>query len=119
MGTNSIPNVLGFLTSLVFLSACSTSTTSSVPSVEVRTIEVPPPAPIVPDVDQLRIRDVQWTIVTPENVDEVFQNMQANDTVLFALTSDGYEALSLNISDIRSNIEQYKKIVAIYESQYD
>lgn len=106
------------LSSAVFLAACSTPDVPEVKPVEIRTIEVPRPAPIVPPVDQLRLREVKWIIITPENIEESFAKIQSGEVVLFALTTDGYENIALNLSDIRALIEQQKKIIAIYESQY-
>ncbi len=85
--------------------------------VEVRTIQISRPAPVVPTVDQLQLRDVKWTIVTPDNIDEVFASL-SGETVLFAVTADGYESLSLNISDIRAMIQQQQKILALYQDSY-
>lgn len=81
------------------------------------TIETARPAPVVPAVDQLQLREVNWTIVTPDNVNEVFAAMPG-DAVLFAVTTDGYEALALNLSDVRAMVQQQQKIIAIYQSSY-
>ena len=118
MKKNSILSVLGFTMSLLLLNGCSTPQVEPVTSVQVKTIEIPRPAPIVPSVDQLNLRDVKWIIITPDNIDEKFAEIKDGDLVLFALTKDGYENLSLNLSDIRMNIEQYKRIVAIYKAQF-
>lgn len=111
-------NALGCITSLLLLSACSTPKVEPVTSVEVKTIEIPRPAPIVPSVDQLDLRPVQWVIITPENADQKFKEIKNGEYVFFALTREGYENLALNISDIRANIEQHKKIIAIYKQQF-
>ena len=105
---------------VLILGACGTSESAIEPvkPVEVRTLEVQKPAPIVPTVDQLRLRDVKWVIITPENVDEKFKEIKTGEVVLFALTTNGYENIALNLSDIRAMIDQQKKIIAIYESQY-
>lgn len=104
------------LASLVFLSACSTpEIVEEVKPVEIKTIEVKRPAPIVPPVDQLSLRDIEWKIITPDNVDEVFSD---SNVVLFSITSEGYENLSLNLSDLRAMIQQQQEIIAIYEKSY-
>ena len=46
-----IKYVLGFTMSLLLLNGCSTPKVEPVTSVEVKTIEIPRPAPIVPSVD--------------------------------------------------------------------
>lgn len=104
---------------ILLVTACSsTDQIEEVKPVEVRTIEVPRPAPIVPSVDQLSLRAVKWFIITPDNVEEKFKEIQNGEAVLFAVSSEGYENIALNLSDIRAMIEQQKRIIAIYESQY-
>lgn len=79
---------------------------------------VKPPKPSVPSPDELNLRDFEFIVITPENVEEVFANMRG-DKALFALTSKGYENIALNLSDIRSLIQQQKAIIAIYEKQWE
>jgi hypothetical protein len=86
--------------------------------VEVRTVQVRPPAPIIPSVDQVRMRPVNWIILTPENVEEKFAQIRNGELVLFAVTTAGYENIAMNLSDIRALLEQQKRIIAIYESSY-
>lgn len=108
--------VLGF--SLLLNSACSKPAIPEPVPVIVKTIEINRPAPIVPAVDQLTLRPINWVVITPENIDETFAKLESGEVVLFALTKDGYENLALNLSDVRSNIEQYKKIIAVYKAQF-
>jgi hypothetical protein len=104
---------------LLALAACSgAQTPPAVQPVEVRTIQIARPAPIVPQIDQLRLRTVTWRILTPENVEEYFNQLQ-EDRVFFAITTSGYEALSLNLSDLRSLIEQQQVVIALYRQSYE
>ena len=114
--------IFALIATLFLLAGCFGSSEPPVlNNIEVRTIEVAKPAPIVPPVDQLNLRDVEWIIITPENIDEVFQKIKnsGSEPVIFALSVNGYENLSLNISDIRSIIQQQQSIIAIYKKQYD
>ena len=88
------------------------------PRVVTETQIVKPPNPSVPNPDELNLRDFEFIVITPENVEEVFANMRG-DKALFALTSKGYENIALNLSDIRSLIQQQKAIIAIYEKQWE
>jgi hypothetical protein len=109
-----------FLSGMLILAACSSSQEiETVPPVEIRTVEVPRPAPIVPDVDQLRLRNVQWIVLTPENIEEKFAQIQRGEAVLFAVTVEGYENIALNLSDIRALIAQQQRIIAVYKSQFE
>ena len=65
------------------------------------------------------MRDVNWVIITPENVDEKFAAISSGELVLFAVTAQGYENLALNLSDVRANIDQYKAIIAVYERSFN
>lgn len=76
--------------------------------------EVAPPKPIVSNPDQLRLREIEFIIITPENADEVFASLKDNK-VVFAITAEGYENLSLNLSDIRAYIQQQKQVIILYE----
>lgn len=76
------------------------------------------PKPSVQTPDELNLRDFEFVIITPENIDEVFANIKG-DTVLFAVTTQGYENIALNLSDIRALIQQQKAIIAIYDKQWD
>lgn len=106
-----------FFGMILVLSACS-NTVEEIPPVQIRTVEVPRPAPIVPDADRLSLRDVEWTIVTPDNIDAIFEEM-GEEAVLFAITADGYEALALNLSDLRALIQQQNEIIAVYRQSYE
>lgn len=119
MNVNLIASVAICIMSLLTLSACSSSQkVEPVQSVEIKKIEIQRPAPIIPDVDQLKLRSVNWLIITPENINEKFSEIKDGELVFFALTKEGYENLSLNLGDVRSSIEQYKQIIAIYKKQF-
>lgn len=121
MVKNSTSNVLGSLILLLVLSACAApDIIEQEPIIEVRTIPIEKPAPIVPDVDQLSLNKVEWIIITEENMQDVFDEMRSKNqsVVLFGLTGENYENLSLNLNDLRSNIQQYQSIIAIYEKSY-
>ncbi len=75
----------------------------------------------VPKVDQYDARNLEWIVLTPENVDEVFAKLKDSktDLVLFAVTDDGYQNLSLNMADIIKLVKQQKSIIAAYEKYLD
>lgn len=69
----------------------------------------------------LRLAPVEWIVITPQNWEEVFKQMQAKEQnlVLFGLTSDGYQALSLTISDLRNLINTQRIIIQKYKDYYE
>jgi hypothetical protein len=115
-----ILNVLGFLTLAILVSGCSLL--SSQPDrVEISTRPVEKPGLELPQADEIRLRDVDWQLITPENAEEIFETAEESGrpVVFFALTDKGYENLGLNISDIRAYIQQQKTIIAAYENYYE
>lgn len=107
-----IASVLGF-----GLAACS-----SVPvqRVEVHTTPVEKPKLVLPKGDQLFQRSLEWVIITPDNVEEVFDKAKerGRPLVYFGLTDKGYENIALNLSDLRAYLQQQKAIIAAYENYY-
>ena len=113
-------NVLGCLTLAVLVSGCSLLASQPEP-VEISTTPVEKPELELPEADELRLRNLEWTLITPENVDEIIKQAEASGRplVFFALTDEGYENLSLNIADIRAFIQQQDSIIAAYENYYE
>ena len=79
------------------------------------------PALILPDATQLRLKDVEWIVITKDNAEEVFAELEASrkDAALVGLTPQGYEVLSLNYSDIMAYIQQQNAIIAAYKNYYE
>jgi len=112
-----ILSVLGFLSLTLLISGCSSLQPRQI---EVSTVPVEKPQLELPSTDEIRLRNVEWTLVTPDNADEVFAEAEESGrpVVFFALTDKGYENLGLNISDIRALIQQQQTIITAYENYY-
>ena len=69
---------------------------------------------------ELNLRDVDWVVVTADNVEQVLADIEktGRPVVLFALTDEGYENISLNLSDLRAYIQQQQAIMAAYDRYY-
>jgi len=113
----STASVLTLLTLTIGLSACSTTP---------RTVEYTPkpidrPELILPDASVLDLRELDFIVITPENVDAEFDKLSADGSpiVLVALTAKQYETLSLNIADLLELISQQKAIIMAYEDYYN
>lgn len=98
------------------LSACS----PKVKPVEITTSPAKIPTLVVPAADQITARPVEWIIITEKNYQEVFDQLRKNnkDVVLFGITAEGYENLALNLSDLRTHIEQKNAIIVAYKKYY-
>ena len=99
------------------LTACS-----SIPNpFQVDTAPVEKPELVLPSVDSFDARKVEWIVITPENINTVWADLQDSNqsVVIFAITADGYEALSLNMADIIKLVQQQKAIIAAYQKYYE
>lgn len=116
MVENSIQNAVGCLTALVFLSACG----KPVSELEITATPTEKPSLVLPQAEELNLRDVEWFIITQDNFDEKIKELKnlSASVVFFAVSAEGYENLSLNLNDLRTYIEQQKQIIAAYDSYY-
>jgi hypothetical protein len=89
--------------------------------IEISAKPIDKPQLILPPVEPLRLKDVEWVIITEENAQEVFEQLlkDRKDPMLIGLTDDGYEILSLNMSDIMKLIAQQRQIIAAYRNYYE
>ena len=102
------------------LSACSNfSTQRDIIEVAAQPVERVPLS--LPDPSPLIIDDPKWIIVTPDNIDSVWQQLgkDRKDIVVFGLTDDGYEQLSLDFAEMRNHIAQQRQIILQYKQYYE
>lgn len=116
MAENLTLSALGFLITLTVLSGCA----NKPQELEISTTPIEKPQLVLPQLDQITTRPVEWIVITPENVETVFEDLRKNNqrVVVFAITADGYENISLNLNDIRTYIQQQQLIVAAYNQYY-
>ena len=71
--------------------------------------------------EPIKMDELNWIIITSENADEVFAKLKENNTdpVLFGLTDDEYEDLSMNFAQIRNYIIQQNFILDKYKEYYE
>lgn len=71
--------------------------------------------------DPLRLRPVQWVVVTPQNAEQVFRQLEAKglDPVLFALSDNGYMSLSENLGEVRNFMNTQRQIIIQYKKYYE
>lgn len=104
------------VSTLLLVTACSSRPDQVV--VDTKPIERSPL--VLPQADQFSSRDVKWIVVTPDNVQEVFDKLEADGKpiVIFALTEEGWENLTLNMADLLKLVQQQKAINIAYEEYY-
>ena len=111
----STVSVLGFTMTLLLLTGCSKPQ-----EIEISTSPIDKPELVLPQAQELNLRTLDWKVVTPENIDQVWEEIRSSGRpiVLFALTDEGYERVSLNLSDIRAYIQEQRAIIAAYDRYY-
>lgn len=108
------------LSSVFVLTGCSIF---SEPVKQIETVKtaVERPKLNLPNPQPLDLRDVEWVIVTKENAEEVFAELEkkGEPIAIFGLTAKGYEALSLNIADIKVYLGTQKELLVQYRDYYE
>lgn len=71
--------------------------------------------------EPLRAREIKWVVITPDNAEAVFKQMEARgqNAVLFAITDDGYQELALTMVDIRNMIATQRNMIIKYQEYYE
>jgi DNA-binding PadR family transcriptional regulator len=103
------------LTSLL-LAGCATP----VKQIEISSKPIEKPALTLPKVAKVKMRDFKWKIINKENVNQIIAEMEksGDNVVFFTLTDKGYEALALNIADLRKLVQEQQAIIAAYDQYY-
>ena len=75
----------------------------------------------IPNPEPLELIDVEWIVVTKDNIDEVMEKVKAEggDYALFAVTDEGYKKLSTNYADIRNKLYEQNQIILSYKEYYE
>ena len=71
--------------------------------------------------DPLKLKPVEWVVVTPANQEEIFKKVEekGGDAVIFGLTSDGYQQLAVTIAELRNLINTQRNIIIKYKEYYE
>jgi hypothetical protein len=69
----------------------------------------------------LKSKPVEWILITPQNAEEVWTKLREKnaDLVLFGLTDDGYEELSMTMAELRNYIAAQRQIIIKYKEYYE
>ena len=75
----------------------------------------------LPNPKPLDLIDVEWIVVTKDNIDEVMEKVKAEggDYALFAVTDEGYKKLATNFADIRNKLYEQNQIILSYKEYYE
>lgn len=118
MQASSILNVLGSILIALTISACAKVPQTEI--IEVKTTPVKSAAPIVPRVDDLKLRGLEWIVVNEQNYQGVLMRLRdaGEEPVMYALSSNGYANLMMNQNDVMKMIRQQQEVIAVYRKSY-
>lgn len=104
---------------LLIFSGCSTF--KSEKQIEVITQEIEKPKLNLDVVEPLDLKPIKWIVITRENVAQVFNEIEqeGKSVALFALDTDTYEILAINMEDIKRYILTQNQILIKYKEYYE
>jgi hypothetical protein len=123
----NVPQSLIRITSLLLvaslLSGCASFSLfgNRVKPVQIETKAVERTRLNLPDPAPLSLKPIEWILITPANAEQIFAELKAKDAdlVLFGLTDDGYESLSMTMAEIRNFIASQRQIIIKYKEYYE
>ena len=107
-------NKILLVSSLVLLSGCF----SRERKIEISTEPVKVPVMQPTAVRAIKLEDVEFKVVTSENIDEFLKQWKkkyGDDFVFIAFSVKDYETMALNLEEIRRYINQQKEIIVYYK----
>lgn len=104
--------ILAFLAPLFFVAACTTT------EGPIRTAPAEIPAAVAPQPAPLNMRPVQWQVLTTDDLRRILAEQEANpdpNFVLYALDNGNFQALNLNLVDIRQFVLEQQEAITFYK----
>lgn len=116
-----IPTIALLLIVSLTLTGCASWFRKPVDPIQVAVKPVEKTPLAIENPQPLRLKPLDWIVITPQNWEDVFKQMQAKEQnlVLFGLTSDGYQALSVTIAELRNLINTQRIIIQKYKDYYE
>ena len=101
---------------LIMLAACSTTPQT----IQVTSKPIEKPELVLPPVDEVNMRRIEWIVINEDNIDEVKERLKTEGKAFafYSLTGQEYGDLGLNFSDIRALVQKQQQIILAYESYY-
>ena len=107
--------IIILLLTLTLLTGCSWTKDLLVKTKPVERIPL-----VLPNADRYHHRPIEWVVITKENAQEVFAQLQkeGKPIAIIGLAGDDYELLALNTSDQQLLIKQLNAIINAYKTYY-
>lgn len=108
-----------FVMLIILLTSCSFMPREK--QIEVVTKQIEKPKLNIEQVEPLDLKPVKWIVVTKDNAEEIFTNLEneGKSIALFALNTDTYEVLSLNMEELKRYILTQKEVLVKYKEYYE
>ena len=108
-----------FVMLIILLTSCSFMPREK--QIEVVTKQIEKPKLNIEQVEPLDLKPVKWIVVTKENAEQIFTNLEnkGKSIALFALDTDTYEVLSLNMEELKRYILTQKEVLIKYKEYYE
>ena len=108
-----------FVMLIILLTSCSFMPREK--QKEVVTKQIEKPKLNIEQVEPLDLKPVKWIVVTKENAEQIFTNLEneGKSIALFALDTDTYEVLSLNMEELKRYILTQKEVLIKYKEYYE
>lgn len=109
------------LSSLLVVALTGCSLFPKVQQIETVKTAIEKPKLNLSDPDALKLKEVKWIVVTRDNAEQIFAELEKSGKpiALFGMTTDSYEALALNMNDIKAYLVTQKQILIKYREYYE
>jgi len=102
------------------LSGCSLIPQNRTQPIQVQTITLPAPMFHPPMPLEVNLQDVTWRVLTPEIMAEylaLVEEGSAPSEPYYALSTNGYESLSMNMAELKRYVTNVLAIIEYYRMQ--
>lgn len=72
-----------------------------------------------PDPRPLVMRDVQFIVISQENIDEYLDDIMSGDLVLVSMDAEDYKDMSVNTLQLLNYIKSQKEVIGAYREFYE
>ena len=75
----------------------------------------------VPDPEPAKQLPFTWIVITKDNLEAKIKEIESKNqtVVLFALTPEGYQNLSISVAELRRFIQQQKSVIGVLKEYYE
>ena len=117
---NKLTYFSGLLIVLLAMTACSRPAEKEIITVPTVVENIDIGAPVIQIVkrpDPITMKDADIVVVTESNLQEVISRIKntQGEFVLYAMTASSFEALALNLEQIKRFIEEQNQVILYYE----